>query len=90
VELNYIWKFWFLAKYNIMSLDNLDHLAHHQWLADSMEIAFQAGDMVREALSKRRMFNTKKEFTADLVTETDIRVEKWIFDSLRRKFPEHG
>jgi fructose-1,6-bisphosphatase/inositol monophosphatase family enzyme len=59
------------------------------WLLSIVDIARRAGEMVREALSTKRVFNCKQTSQADLVTETDQLVERMIFESLKKQFPQH-
>lgn len=53
----------------------------------AVEVALKVGQMIEEARCRVKSVETKQSF-ADLVTETDKKVESIIFEELRRKFPE--
>lgn len=44
--------------------------------------------MVKEAFYKEKTMDTKESF-ADIVTETDQAVERFIINSIKEKYPEH-
>ncbi|XP_003382455.1 PREDICTED: inositol monophosphatase 1-like [Amphimedon queenslandica] len=54
-------------------------------------VARKASEIVDEALSKgeRRDASIKGINTSDLVTETDLAVEKFVFEELRNYYPDH-
>lgn len=52
-----------------------------------VQIALQAGEMITSAQPAVSGHGTKKDNSADLVTETDQAVEKMIMEELGRKFP---
>jgi myo-inositol-1(or 4)-monophosphatase len=54
----------------------------------AMDIARQAGAMLREALHETRQVESKT-FSNDLVTEMDRKTEAFIVSQLRSRFPEH-
>lgn len=54
----------------------------------AIEIARSAGKMIADTCGKVSSVESKQSF-ADLVTETDKNVEKFVFDQLKAKFPEH-
>ena len=49
---------------------------------------FPTFQIAQDALHREKQVDEKIS-TADLVTETDIKVEKMIFSELRQKFPTH-
>lgn len=52
----------------------------------AVSIALEAGKFIRDTCGYVKSVETKQSF-ADLVTETDKNVEKFIFDKLRVEFP---
>ncbi|XP_077983143.1 inositol monophosphatase 1-like [Glandiceps talaboti] len=54
-----------------------------------VRIAREAGEVIREAYKLEKRVLTKSS-AADLVTETDQRVEKMIISKLKEKFPTHS
>ncbi|XP_054156793.1 inositol monophosphatase 1-like [Oppia nitens] len=54
----------------------------------AIELAIAAGRMMSDAAGKRKEVR-EKESAIDLVTETDIAVERYLFGELRRQFPAH-
>lgn len=52
-----------------------------------VQIALQAGEMITSAQPAVSGHGTKKDNSADLVTETDQAVEKMIMEELGRKYP---
>jgi len=52
------------------------------------DLAKIAGERVCSALNTTKDFKAKK-FATDLVTETDQEVEKFLFNGLKEKFPDH-
>lgn len=55
----------------------------------AMELAKNAGKVVRSAFSEKKNINTKLT-GQDLVTETDQAVEKMLISSLKERFPTHS
>ncbi|XP_057680685.1 inositol monophosphatase 1-like [Corythoichthys intestinalis] len=58
-------------------------------MEDCVEVAKQAGKIIREAL-EGDITVMHKSSQVDLVTETDQRVEKLIISSIKAKFPTHS
>ncbi|XP_052060091.1 inositol monophosphatase 1-like [Mytilus californianus] len=58
------------------------------YLKTAIEVAKEAGEVVREAFYKEKSLQTKSNY-ADLVTETDQAVEKQIINSFKEKYPTH-
>lgn len=54
----------------------------------AVDIAKQAGTLITDTCGNVKAVETKQSF-ADLVTETDKNVEKFIFHELKSRFPEH-
>ncbi|XP_015679662.1 inositol monophosphatase 2 [Protobothrops mucrosquamatus] len=54
----------------------------------AVELALQAGQIIRKALTEEKQVSTKTS-AADLVTETDHLVENLIVSALKEKFPSH-
>ncbi|KAK3085314.1 hypothetical protein FSP39_001363 [Pinctada imbricata] len=54
----------------------------------ALDIAKKAGEMVKEAFYKEKTLDTKESF-ADIVTETDQAVERFIINSIKEKYPTH-
>lgn len=54
----------------------------------AIEIARQAGQMIKDTCGEVKSVVAKQSF-ADLVTETDQNVEKFVFTELKKKFPNH-
>ncbi|MDP1808670.1 MAG: inositol monophosphatase family protein [Actinomycetota bacterium] len=59
----------------------------NDWLEAAKEIAVAAGDMVKEMAASRPKVTHKGP--VDLVTEADVRAEKYIIGELLRRFPGH-
>lgn len=60
----------------------------YQEIHDALvQIALQAGEMITSAQPAVSGHGTKKDNSADLVTETDQAVEKMIMEELGRKYP---
>ncbi|CAG2110270.1 unnamed protein product, partial [Medioppia subpectinata] len=55
----------------------------------AIEVAIGAGALMRSARSGGRLVVSTKANNTDLVTETDKQVERYVFDSIRRHFPDH-
>jgi len=58
------------------------------FLEAAVEIAHEAGSLLRHYFERRVRFEMKGEF--DLVTEADRASEKLIVERLKQQFPEHG
>src|ERR1019366_2306593 len=58
------------------------------FLESAIEIAQQAGSLLRYYFERHVRFELKGDF--DLVTEADRASEKLIVDSLKARFPDHG
>uniref|UniRef100_A0A4W3GI26 Inositol-1-monophosphatase n=1 Tax=Callorhinchus milii TaxID=7868 RepID=A0A4W3GI26_CALMI len=58
-------------------------------LEAGVAVARQAGEVIREALKTEQSVMLKSS-PADLVTETDQKVEKMIINTLKKKFPSHS
>lgn len=54
----------------------------------AIEIAKQAGKMIKDTCGNVKSIETKESF-ADLVTETDKNVERFVFQELKIRFPHH-
>lgn len=54
----------------------------------AVQLALRAGQIIRKALTEEKRVSTKTS-AADLVTETDHRVEDLIVSELRKRFPSH-
>lgn len=54
----------------------------------AVRLAKEAGEVIKEAFYSEKTINTKSCDT-DLVTETDKKVEKIVFDKIRETFPNH-
>lgn len=54
----------------------------------AVEIARQAGKIIKDTCGKVRLVEAKRSF-ADLVTETDQNVERFVFTELKKSFPNH-
>jgi 3'-phosphoadenosine 5'-phosphosulfate (PAPS) 3'-phosphatase len=54
----------------------------------AVEIARQAGKIIKDTCGKVTCVESKQSF-ADLVTETDQNVEKFVFAGLKKVFPHH-
>ncbi|XP_038185914.1 inositol monophosphatase 2 isoform X2 [Arvicola amphibius] len=54
----------------------------------AVQLALRAGQIIRKALGEEKHVSTKTS-AADLVTETDHRVEDLIVSELRKRFPSH-
>ncbi|XP_005097043.1 inositol monophosphatase 2 [Aplysia californica] len=54
----------------------------------ALEVARKAGVLIREAFVKEKSVETK-DSEADLVTETDQAVEKFVHDMIKAKYPDH-
>jgi fructose-1,6-bisphosphatase/inositol monophosphatase family enzyme len=54
----------------------------------AVEIARKAGKIIKDTCGKVKSVESKQSF-ADLVTETDQNVEKFVFAELRKSFPDH-
>ncbi|HXW63018.1 MAG TPA: inositol monophosphatase family protein [Candidatus Acidoferrales bacterium] len=59
-----------------------------EYLDAAMEIAREAGVILREGFDRPKEISYKGE--VDLVTESDRRSEQWIVARLQRRFPDHG
>jgi myo-inositol-1(or 4)-monophosphatase len=59
-----------------------------EFLESAIEIARQAGSLLRYYFERRVRFELKGDF--DLVTEADRASEKLIVERLRERFPDHG
>lgn len=57
-------------------------------LAKVVPIAKEAGEMIRSTIGFVRSVETKQS-PVDLVTETDKNVEKFVFDAIKKEFPDH-
>ncbi|CAK9295578.1 unnamed protein product [Gordionus sp. m RMFG-2023] len=66
-----------------MSKDQID-----EWYTFGLHLAKESGKMMLDAFHKEKTINTKQTF-ADLVTETDKAIEKFIFDNIRQKYKDH-
>lgn len=55
----------------------------------AIKLTQEAGQIIRDAIYKEKRIETKISFV-DLVTETDKKVEKHLFDGFRSHFPDHG
>lgn len=64
-------------------------LNNEEYFEAACEVATQAGKEIRDAFAKKKKVLTKTTF-ADLVTETDTKVEDMIIGFLRKKFPTHS
>ena len=65
-------------------MKNTDNL-----LDNALEIADLAYNVISDASSKRKNFNSKGEIS-NLITKTDLEVDKLITNFLSEKFPEHN
>ncbi|XP_012972175.1 inositol monophosphatase 2 isoform X2 [Mesocricetus auratus] len=54
----------------------------------AVQLALRAGQIIRKALTEEKRVSTKTS-AADLVTETDHRVEDLIVSELQKRFPSH-
>ena len=54
----------------------------------ALDLAVRAGDLLRRSLPGRRTIRTKRN-TSDVVTEMDLKSEKFILGAIRREFPDH-
>lgn len=59
------------------------------WEMAAIGLAKRAGRMIRNTCGMVHQIDTKQS-QVDLVTETDKNVELFIFDYLRRNFPNHN
>ncbi|CAG2110271.1 unnamed protein product [Medioppia subpectinata] len=55
----------------------------------AIQVAIGAGAMMRTARQAGRLEISTKDFSKDLVTETDKQVERSVFDRIRQHFPNH-
>lgn len=58
-----------------------------EFLAEAVEAAKNAGEIIRKGFSEKK--NVEHKGQVDLVTETDKACEDLIFNHLKNKFPEH-
>lgn len=68
--------------------DKGSELPLQEYLQAAVQVALDAGQIIREALRIEKRVQTKSS-AADLVTETDQLVEKLIISTLHTKFPSH-
>ena len=61
-------------------------MQHAERLAIAIDIAEQAGRMIRDARAERR-FDRRYKKNAELVTDTDVAVDQFIAEQLERHFP---
>jgi myo-inositol-1(or 4)-monophosphatase len=59
-----------------------------EYVESAVEIAHQAGALLRQYFERRVRFELKGDF--DLVTEADRASEKFVVEQLKARFPEHG
>lgn len=59
-------------------------------LTFAIELARQAGDLLRRGHENGASLVHTKQSAVDLVTETDLASERLLIDSLRREFPDHA
>ncbi|KAF7494449.2 Inositol monophosphatase 1 [Sarcoptes scabiei] len=60
-----------------------------RYLQYAIKLAREAGQMMIEWREKNSFSIASKSSPTDLVTEVDIKIERFIFDSLRSQFPDH-
>lgn len=54
----------------------------------AVKLAHEGGQVIRDNFHSTKTVR-EKESRADLVTETDMKVEKLVMERIREKFPEH-
>ncbi|XP_071083700.1 inositol monophosphatase 1-like [Haliotis cracherodii] len=59
-----------------------------EFLDFAVEVAKKAGEMIKDGFSKKKNVETKQS-NADLVTETDQAVEKWVIGYINERYPSH-
>lgn len=63
-------------------------LDYEECLTVATEVAKKAGQIIKDTCGKVTCVQSKSSY-ADLVTETDRNVEKFVFEELKSKFPTH-
>ncbi|OTF72417.1 hypothetical protein BLA29_001252 [Euroglyphus maynei] len=71
-------------KSNVPKMDKLD-----EYLDVAIDLAKQAGQMIIEWHRKGSFEVNIKSNIKDLVTEVDVKIERFIFDALKQRYPEH-
>lgn len=64
----------------------MDHL--EEYLDVAIELAQKGGQMIRDA-STQEFAADEKQNRRDLVTKFDKAIEKYIFDALKERYPDH-
>ncbi len=64
------------------------------WLATAKDLVLQAGELIKDNLGiaanlKDKELNKGEGHSSEVLTETDIAVEKLLRDGLQKMFPEH-
>jgi fructose-1,6-bisphosphatase/inositol monophosphatase family enzyme len=77
----------FLGKCNFYMFDYTNNDLK-SWLQTAIDAGLKAGNIIKEALKKQRMTESK-ENPADLVTVTDKAVEEFLFQYLKNCYPDH-
>lgn len=72
---------------NVATRKNMDKL--DEYVSVAIDLAKQAGQMILEWHRKGSFEVNIKSSERDLVTEADIQIERFIFDSLKQRYPDH-